>query len=62
MARIALERMCDNTDALLAGTENPLHRTILINWRRHSCLEIMGIVITPVACSTSSTQHRGPES
>lgn len=42
MAKIALERMFDNTDALLAGTENPLHRKILINWRRHSCLEIMG--------------------
>jgi len=42
MAKLALERMFDNTDSLLARTENPLHRKILINWRRHSCLEIMG--------------------
>lgn len=42
MAKIALERMFDNTDALLEKSEDPLHRKILINWRRHSCLEIMG--------------------
>jgi hypothetical protein len=37
-----MERMFDNTDALLARTEDPLHRKILINWRRHACLEVMG--------------------
>jgi len=42
MAKLPLERMFDNTDALLARTEIPLHRKILINWRRHGCLEIMG--------------------
>ncbi len=42
MAKGALERMFDNTDALLARIENPLHRKILSNWRRHSCLEIIG--------------------
>ncbi len=42
MGKLPLERMFDNTDDLLAKTDNPLHRKILINWRRHSCLEIMG--------------------
>lgn len=42
MAKFALNRIFDNTDALLARTANPLHRKILINWRKHACLEIMG--------------------
>ncbi len=42
MAKLALDRIFDNTDALLARTEDPLHRKILINWRKHACLEIMG--------------------
>ncbi len=42
MAELALDRIFDHTDALLARTVNPLHRKILINWRRHACLEIMG--------------------
>lgn len=42
MAKIALDRLFDNTDALLARTGDPLHRKILLNWRRHACLEVMG--------------------
>lgn len=42
MAKLALDTIFDNTDALLAKTENPLHRKILINWRTHACLEVMG--------------------
>lgn len=42
MAEIALDRIFHNTDALLAKTDNPLHRKILINWRKHACFEIMG--------------------
>src|SRR6478735_5631385 len=42
MPRFALERIFDGTDGLLAKTENPLHRKILINWRGHACLEVMG--------------------
>ena len=42
MSELALRRMFDTTDELLAGTSNPRHRRILINWRRHACLEIMG--------------------
>lgn len=42
MAEIALDRIFHNTDVLLAKTANPLHRKILINWRKHACFEIMG--------------------
>jgi hypothetical protein len=42
VARLPIENMFDNTDALLAKTRDRLHRKILINWRRHACLEVMG--------------------
>jgi hypothetical protein len=42
MARFALEKTFHNTDALLARTTDGRHRKILINWRRHACLEVMG--------------------
>ena len=40
--RHELKHQFDTTDALLAKTTNKLHRRILINWRRHGCLEVMG--------------------
>lgn len=42
MPKFDITRNTEAVDALLARTENPLHRQILENWRRHMLLEISG--------------------
>lgn len=42
MAKYDITRNAEAVDALLERTENPLHRQILENWRRHMLLEISG--------------------
>ncbi|MFI5426569.1 hypothetical protein [Aeromicrobium sp. UC242_57] len=42
MAKFDITRNTHAVDALLERTENPLHRQILENWRRHMLLEVSG--------------------
>jgi hypothetical protein len=43
MAEWEITRITAATDELLRTTENPRHRAILSNYRRHALLEVSGL-------------------